>query len=487
MLRIPRPGQWVSHPVYGRGEVARYLRGGRYLLVRFEGRRLLVQVRPHEVAPARGPHRGDPLVPAPPPADRPPPMEPALLPSGEKGDLLALQVLEALRCGVVPAHLVELYTVGREEEMSRIAADLGRAEKTGAARVILGDYGSGKTHLLELIEHRALERNFLVSRLTLDGGEVAPSHPKRVYRALVRHLIYPDQPGFPGLEPLFEAAAQKLPRSWFDRRSSAYHHYLSPALAYFRELRRGEALRERLLDWIEGHPTLSNVELDGVLRRATGLRGYRLYALMDHRTLAHLYAYLVGGLAVMAREVGYRGLVVLFDEAEFYGLLSRSSREFADLLFGYYAGAALGPGRVRFDVYGSFRGGQAVHRSFPPLYREVQNLYCVFAMTEDPEGLAFLSAILDPSHFIRLNSLALEHYQELCRRVIELYRRCYPDFTAARQVEKPLGEVVYSGVERGAFDTPRQVLKFVLDLLDFSRLCRERVADYVREIRACLQ
>jgi len=181
--------------------------------------------------------------------------------------------------------------------------------------------------------------------------------------------------------------------------------------------------------------------------------------------------------------VGYAGLTVLFDEAEFYSLLSTQEREFANLLFGYYATAALGPEQVRFDVDGAARGGHPVHRSFPPLFDYPQGIYCVFAMTEDPQGLRALQGIMAESRFARLTHLSLEHFQELCRRVLELYRRTYPSFTAAGQVEMPMGEVVYEGVRKGRFENPRQVLKFVVELLDYSRLCRDDIPEYVREIR----
>jgi hypothetical protein len=104
-------------------------------------------------------------------------------------------------------------------------------------------------------------------------------------------------------------------------------------------------------------------------------------------------------------------------------------------------------------------------------------------MTEDPQGLQALENILQKSRFARLTRLTLEHFQELCRRVLELYRRTYPSFTAAGQVEYPMGEVVYDGVKQGRFENPRQVLKFVVELLDYSRLCRDDIPEYVREIR----
>ncbi|MEW6280222.1 MAG: BREX system ATP-binding domain-containing protein [Candidatus Eremiobacterota bacterium] len=490
MSEIPQVGSTLTHPFYGQGTVVRHVRGGRYLMVAFGGNRVPYQIRPEELNPPEpAPPPPTPVLvesarPEPPrPAPPLPPARPRDVPRSAEG---ALKVLEALRLGVVPSQWIESYTVAREVELQWVDLDLEEAAREGSARVFLGDYGTGKTHLLESIEQRALSQNFLVARLTLDDDEVSAAHPKRVYRALINALRYPDQPWGRGLAPLFDRLleARKLAVE-LERERPGFHHYLSPTLAYYRELapRSDEAaLLEGLMDWIEGHPSESNLELEPQLRRVTGVRGHRLYALMDYRPWAHLYAYLVGGLSVWAERAGYGGLAVLFDEAEFYALLSSASRDFADLVFGYYTSAAMGPRRCRFDLDNAQRGGHSIHRSFPPRYAERQPLYCVFAMTEDPAGVGALARLLEPDRLNRIRPLSLPDYQELCRRLVEIYRLAYPDFTVGAEVQRPMGQVVYSGVERGVFENPRQVLKFILEMLDISRLCRDQVPAYVKEV-----
>ncbi len=396
---------------------------------------------------------------------------------------LHLQTLEALRLGVVPRISPEALTVAREQELAMVEQDLVETPKVGSARVFLGDYGTGKTHLLELIEHLALSRNFLCSRIVLDEEEVPPSHPQRVYRALCRGLRYPE--GGQGLAPLLDRIVPH--ERWLRPGSSSYHHYLSPVLQYWKALEPEDPLRDELQDWIEGHPSASSKELEPELRRRTRLRGLRLFALKDYRPWAHLYSYLIGGLAHLAQQAGYEGLVLLFDEAEFYGLLNSTSREFADLVFGYYATAALGEERSHFDLSRAKRGGQLIHRSFPPLYQRRQPLYCVFAMTEDPAGVGALRRIVGEDRLQRLTPLGLGDYQQLCLKVVELYRAAYEDCKVGQEVQNPMGQVVYRGVERGVLGNPRQVLKFVMELLDFSRLRRDEIGDFVAEVMEILR
>ena len=402
-----------------------------------------------------------------------------------------LQTLEALRLGVVPRVGPEELTVAREQELSLIDQDLQEAASRGAARVFLGDYGTGKTHLLELIEHKALADNYLCTRVILDEEEVPPSHPQRVYRALTGGLRYPDS-GANGLGHLLDKLTPQggkdpLPAKFFSPGHDLFHHYFSPVLTYWRALDAEDPLRDELQEWIEGHPSQSNQELESDLKHRTRVRGQRLFALKDYRPWAHLYSYLVGGLAWLARQAGYRGLVVLFDEAEFYALLNSTGKEFADLVFGYYATAALGEERSRFNLERAKRGGQAIHRTFPPIYQANQPLYCVFALTEDPWGVGALRNVVGEERLHRLTALGLRDYQDLCLKVVELYRQAYPDCKVGSEVQKPMGQVVYRGVERGVLGNPRQVLKFVMEMLDFSRLRRPEIADYVTEVMELLR
>ena len=56
----------------------------------------------------------------------------------------------------------------------------------GRLRVVVGDYGTGKTHMLECARDAALARNHAVAVATLDSREATPARPRRVYRALIR-------------------------------------------------------------------------------------------------------------------------------------------------------------------------------------------------------------------------------------------------------------------------------------------------------------
>lgn len=466
-------GQPVEHARWGRGEVVKVVRGGRLLSVRFGSNEAPWQLKLSELTLLE-------------PDPAPPPPPPVRLPTDPCPEL---QTLEAFRLGVVPHEGTQWTTVGRDVELEVLENDLNEAEVSGAVRVMLGDYGTGKTHMMEIIEQHARGRNFLVSKIVLDQAQVSPAHPKRVYRELVRRLIYPDKSDGFGLAPLFDKACEVDLGGFLKRGDPAYHHYLSPTLAYYKELRdkpEHGALLSQLLDWVEGNSEVSNIELEQDLRATVGLRGHRFYALKDYRPWAHIYTYLVGGLSFLARSVGYKGVTLLFDEAEFYSLLNTSGQSFADLLFGYYCALALGSKGVQFDLNKAKRGGHAVHQAFPPTYGDDHPVYCVFAMTDDPWGAHALSQIVGKERLHELRALTLADYQELCRRIVEIYRLAHPEFSVGAEVQNPMGQVVYRGVERGTLGNPRQVLKFVVEMLDFSRLKRDQIGEFVKEVLALL-
>ncbi len=425
----------------------------------------------------------------------------------------ALLTLEALRLGVVPEADLDAYTVGRTEEMAIVDADLERTEGgKGAVRAFLGEYGTGKTHLLELIRERSLARGFVTARVVLNPDETAASHPKRVYRELVRSLEYPDQAvgEHRGLMPLLERAAtndevfdqfcvgrRELSREILDEGA---HLYLTPALRYFRSIALGEKNGRRLknealedeerdygltllFNWLEGHPTISNQEIDDVLRRMVG-RQDRVYSMKDYRPWARIYGYILSGLATLVQKVGYRGLVVLIDEAEFYSLLSSQNREYARILFKALAWASVGgeDGPVPFSKDELDLGGYGILQDLPPRYGE-GGLYTAFAMTPNTQGVEALSEAVHTEGIDELSRLQLEDYRDLVAAVSRHYRRARPDEEIGDKLEAALSKVVSGLLHSGYIENPRQAMKFVVEFLDLCVFRRDDMKQVVGDLR----
>jgi P-loop Domain of unknown function (DUF2791) len=89
-------------------------------------------------------------------------------------------IVQALRAGVVPRLGLRHIQVGRARELEAAIGDLDRVARGGATlRFVIGQYGAGKTLLLNLLRLIALERNLVVvcadlgpsRRLHARGGE----------------------------------------------------------------------------------------------------------------------------------------------------------------------------------------------------------------------------------------------------------------------------------------------------------------------------
>ncbi|MBZ0307189.1 MAG: ATP-binding protein, partial [Anaerolineae bacterium] len=120
----------------------------------------------------------------------------------------ARQTLEALRLGIVPVQDAEMLTIGLEAERVTLDRAFERSrERGGDALAIIGDYGFGKSHFIELAARRGLRGNFIVANASLDLVEVPPSKAHKIYESLITSLRYPDSTQR-GLRPLIQKALE---------------------------------------------------------------------------------------------------------------------------------------------------------------------------------------------------------------------------------------------------------------------------------------
>lgn len=459
-----RAGARVTHPDFGPGLVRGVMDGGRVVLVEFDGRPRTPFLLPASVVKALG----APAAPTRPPPPPPPPPRPA-----PRFESIDRQALEALRLGVVPVRGLDRITVGREEETERI-----RQLVTDAPDLLLvsGEYGSGKTHLIELAENLALREGMLVARATFDPVEVPPSHPLRIYAALTTELRYPDVAAR-GLGPLFERLAQRFgPEGPPDLPP---HRWFSPALwasATFGH----DPLVDALLDFVAGQTDEDAAELTTMLRRR-GWTGPSLLGLPDYRTFGQILAYQLGGLAAWARAAGWKGLLVLLDEAEFIDRLGATSRAMAQNVLSYLAAATLPSTRLAFDPSRVYRGGQASHRAIPERYLADQPLAVLCAFTPNPDIDAALRALVRGGDArMALDPLPARLFGLLAERVLSMFQELYPGMDPSPQFRHQVRAVLLDAYERGEIATTRQAARLVVEYWDLWRTDPARAARAAR-------
>ena len=463
------PPARVFHPAHGPGTLINRLIGSR-ARVRFDRVPALSRVVPvaslvamtnaraetDEMAPPSPPRRARPRGVRAERGDVP----------GRAADWADLwQTIEALRLGVVPFAHARDYTVGRDAELARLEELLVTGQ---GMRIVRGDYGVGKTHLLDVLEQLARAGGSVTSRVVLDPREVSLSHPLRLYRAVLNGLRFPD--GTCGsLDPLLErleASDDHVHRLT----NGPYSRFLSPAL--FARRTGDAALIDLLTDYVDGYPMDVN-EVNSCLVRA-GWRGERVLAMPDFRTYGRMYIHLLGNLACWLRDAGFKGLLILFDEMERADVFAARLLEYAREVIAHYAAVTLPRAALRFDPEELYRGGHSVHRLLPLRFREDQPLSVVVALTPAPRTGAVVERLFDPEHVVvALDPLGREAYAELIDRVAALYLRAYPDFALGEAERSRLRSALMSSTSHEGV-VPREMVRATVTLLDLLR--HERIA-----------
>ncbi|PKM52412.1 MAG: hypothetical protein CVV02_01280 [Firmicutes bacterium HGW-Firmicutes-7] len=82
------------------------------------------------------------------------------------------KILNALRMGVIPDTVLDELIVGRTQEMEELTNMLEEIKNNGfgAVKFVKGEYGTGKSFMLNYMKQRAINEGFVVASLSITGG-----------------------------------------------------------------------------------------------------------------------------------------------------------------------------------------------------------------------------------------------------------------------------------------------------------------------------
>jgi hypothetical protein len=418
---------YVSHPVFGEGEILDYRWRGTEVLVKFQsGLRLWI------------------------PTSRVLPVAREEQPISE---ISARRMIEAFRMGIVPHQDVDDFTFGRDIEIEKILNGLANLEQgKGGVFLIEGEYGSGKTHLLEYIHHQALKMNMVTSHCEFDPREVAPNRPKRVWRELVHNLRFINQEQENSFRDLLRRATD-LPIN--------DHCFFTPLLAKLQRLDESDLMTEVFWQWIEGESTKEYaVEYRGPYRI---LGGYRIPALYDFSTAADFYCYNISGLSYIAQQLKLNGLVILIDEAEtvthLWDIIAFARG--MNFLEGLIRTAVNDPELKKID-------SRLIHnqvRPTPYIYKD-SYILLVIATTPMPYDYTYIKLTNFIKNRITLAPLSEKALTEAFTRLALVYSRAYPNF-ALNDLEK---KRLFINALKKKDEGIRLFIKYCVEALDLIRL-----------------
>ena len=115
---------------------------------------------------------------------------------------IAKAILTSLASGTVPIKYSHLYNVGRDRQVETVLDEI--IEGKSKLRFVSGDYGTGKTHFLSTIRHKAIENQFIPSHVILSPRETPIYNLQTVYTRILKNLIIIDDNVYSPIEAVLE-------------------------------------------------------------------------------------------------------------------------------------------------------------------------------------------------------------------------------------------------------------------------------------------
>jgi len=257
--------------------------------------------------------------------------------------LIARRIVETVGAyGTPPEYGFQFFTAGLDEYLRCIHEEYLKTyikeEGGSVVKIVIGAYGGGKTHFLYSIRELAWQENFVVSYVALSPEESPFHRLETVYRAIVNNITYPLQPEelLKGVEKGIEAFLI----TWYEKQMDVFQNIGL----------KGEALEKEIEQYLES--VQRNIENTN-FAKAIATAFFALHS-EDEKTFKHILQWfkvegydkgiyrplgiltpidrsnafsMLRSLVQWVCNIGYSGLVILFDEAEQIPSLSTRQRE----------------------------------------------------------------------------------------------------------------------------------------------------------------
>ncbi|MDX2039848.1 MAG: BREX system ATP-binding domain-containing protein [Acidobacteriota bacterium] len=232
--------------------------------------------------------------------------------------------------GIPPTRGLEAYTVGMDSLLGTLESEYlkGYLRDGGSSfKLVVGEYGSGKSHFLYRLRDIAWENGYVVSRTELSPKECPYDNQLKVYQAIISNLIYhdpdPNIADTQGIEAFLEnhffhtmrmlgieqvmtsIGLDVRVKMWletilrFKVESPSYRH----AVYFFLQAaaEENEAKKRVIGAWLRGE--------------AVPMKDVREFSITERIDRSVAFK-MLRSLAQLVHELGYAGLALLFDEGD---------------------------------------------------------------------------------------------------------------------------------------------------------------------------
>ena len=243
-------------------------------------------------------------------------------------------IIQSLRAGVTPRIGLEYIQVGRVNEVKALIEDLDNIEQGGSAfRIIIGDFGAGKSFFLQLIRYIALEKGMVVINADMSPDRrlfASNGQARNLYKELARNLATRAHPEGNAMIPLVEKFITEQ-RRVADAEGKDVERVIKDKLNSLSELVDGYDFAQVIATYWKAYNEVNEDLKNNVIRylrgeytsRADARRDLGVRAIVeDNNVYDHIKL-----LARFVTQAGYKGLLVNLDEVvNLYKLPSQRAR-----------------------------------------------------------------------------------------------------------------------------------------------------------------
>lgn len=373
----------------------------------------------------------------------------------------------ALKNGNVPEKGVKNLCIGREKEIDEFEKLLDKVNnKKAIVKFINGEFGAGKSFFLKVIEEMAYDKNFVVSWITL-SNDVPFNKIDIVYKNIVKSLKCKTGTSLSHIIDrwitelkmmAFEQTSnpqkqnQLVQESIYDDLAETREHASAFAMAIesYNKLMNEEDYKtaEYAKAWLRGDSNIPYTE-----KRKFGVKG----DVTKDNAIHFLEA-----LSIFVKSIGYSGLVVLIDEAEF--TMNLHTKKLRDVAYNYMR-----------DIYdncnlGKFENSLFVFAATPELFDNAQKGIPSYEALDDR-----LKDVLDTDlpdmrkPIFNLKGFEKEDLLDVAGKLLIMHEEVYK-WNANDKINPVLNDIVEIHAENagltGGKVTPRTFIRSFVSLLD---------------------
>ena len=230
-------------------------------------------------------------------------------------------IIQSLRSGVTPRIGQSHIQVGRSDEVQALIRDIDRIADGGACfRLVVGEYGSGKTFFLNLVRSVALEKRLVTAQADLNPDrrlQASGGQARSLFRELMRSVATRSKPDGEALASVVERFVSSAHTRAREEGATA-DAVIRQRLLSLTEMVGGYDFSEVVATYWRGHETGDDDAKASAVRWLRGEFATKTDArqALGVRTIiddSNVYDHLKL-MACFVRVAGYRGFLVCLDE-----------------------------------------------------------------------------------------------------------------------------------------------------------------------------